>query len=65
MKTFFALLMLIITVALICSPLYLIWRGIFSDIPVWGRIAMVAVGLVLCRLVKPVSVLTGKDYKYL
>lgn len=64
MKTFFALIMLIITIALICSPLYLIWMGIFSDIPMWGRIAMVAVGLVLCRLVKPVSVLTGKDYKY-
>lgn len=64
MKTFFAFLLLLLTVALICSPLCIVWFGIVSGFPVWVRIAMVVAGLLLCRLVKPVSILTGKEYKY-
>lgn len=65
MKTFLAFLLLLATVAVICYPLYVVWLGISSvDVPVWGRLALLLLGLVLCRLVKPVSILTGKDFKY-
>lgn len=65
MKTFLASLLLMATIAIICYPLYVVWLGISSlTLPLWGRIAITALGLFLCWLVKPISILTGKDYKY-
>lgn len=65
MKTVFALLLLLVTIAIICYPLYVVWLGVTSvNIPVWGRLALILLGLFLCWLVKPISILTGKDFKY-
>ena len=63
MKTFFASLMLLVTIAIISYPLYIVWQGLTLDIPMFARFLVVVIGLFLCWLVKPISVLTGKDYK--
>ena len=61
---FFAALSLLLSIALICSPLYLVYIGfVGSDISFWMRVALVVIGLVLCRMVKPISIITGKDWK--
>ena len=64
MKTLFALILLLITIATICYPLYIIWQGLTSDMPMYARIIMIVIGLFLCWLVKPISILTGKDLKF-
>lgn len=64
MKTFFASLMLLVTIAIICYPLYIVWQGLTLDIPMFARILVVVIGLFLCWLVKPISILTGKDLKF-
>ncbi len=64
MKLFLAALSLLLTIALICSPLYLVYIGfVGSDVSFWLRVVLVVIGLVLCRLVKPISIITGKDWK--
>ena len=63
MKTFLAAMLLLCTIAIICYPLYLVWYGLSADIPLAGKIAITATGVILCLLVKPISVLTGKNYK--
>lgn len=64
MKTLLAALTLLLTMALICSPLYLVYAGfVFYNDHFWVKILLVAVGLVLCRMVKPLSIITGKDLK--
>ena len=64
MKTLLAALTLLLTMALICSPLYLVYAGfVFYNDHFWVKILLVVVGLVLCRMVKPISVITGKDFK--
>ena len=62
-KLIFASLLLLATLAVICSPLFVLWMGIFTPLSFWGHIAVTALGLFLCRLVKPVSILTGNDYQ--
>lgn len=64
MKTFFASLMFLGVVALICSPLYIIWRGQVGDFSMTGKIIMIAVGVISTILVKPISVITGKDLPF-
>lgn len=64
MKTLFASILLLITIAIICYPLYIVWQGLTSDMPMYARIIMIALGLFLCWLVKPISILTGKDLKF-
>lgn len=64
MKTFFASLMFLGVVALICSPLYIIWRGLVGDFSMTGKIIMIAVGVISTILVKPISVITGKDLPF-
>lgn len=61
MKSLLAFLMLLMTIVIICSPLLMVWAGFTAVLPAWGRCALVVVGLVLCRLVKPLSVITGRD----
>ena len=63
-KTFFASLMMLITIAVMCSPLYLVWYGLTMNGSVAVRIGLVAVGLILCRLFRPVSNLFDKDFKW-
>lgn len=63
MKILLAFLFLIVTVALICSPLYLVYVGVvvYSG-SFWVRLLLVAFGLIFCRMTKPISVITGKDF---
>lgn len=63
MKTFLASLLLLAVIAVICSPIYLIWIGLSADYPMWRKTLLFVAGLIMCRLVKPVSVLSGKDFK--
>jgi hypothetical protein len=64
MKLLLAALSLLLTLALVCSPLYLVYIGCVSpNISFWVRDVLVVVGLVLCRVVKPISIITGKDWK--
>ena len=61
MKLLFAALSLLLTLALICSPLYLVYIGFVGpNVSFWVRVVLVVIGLVLCRLVKPISIITGK-----
>jgi hypothetical protein len=63
-KLFLAALSLLLSIALVCSPLYLVYIGfVGSDVSFWLRVVLVVIGLVLCRLVKPISIITGKDWK--
>ena len=62
-KTFFASLMMLITIAAMCSPLYLVWLGLTMGGSALVRIGLIVVGLILCRLFKPISNLFDKDFK--
>lgn len=62
-KTFLASLMMLITITAMCSPLCLIWLGFTMNGSVLVRIGFIVVGLILCRLFKPISNLFDKDFK--
>lgn len=62
-KTFLASLMMLITIGTMCSPLYLVWLGFTMDGSALVRIGLIVVGLILCRLFKPISNLFDKDFK--
>ena len=61
MKILFATLFLLATIALICSPIYLIYVGFVYSGAFWVKALLVVVGLIFCRMSKPLSVITGKD----
>lgn len=63
MKLLLTALMLLLTLCLILSPLYLVWLGLTGTGSFWIRVLLVVTGLVLCRMAKPISVITGKDWK--
>ena len=64
MKVLIAALTLLVTLALICSPLYLVYAGIvFYNDHFWVKVLLVVVGFILCRMVKPLSIITDKDLK--
>ena len=63
MKLILAALMLLLSLCLILSPLYLVWLGFIGTGSFWIRVLLVVTGLVLCRMAKPISVITGKDWK--
>ena len=63
-KTFLASLMMLITIAAMCSPLYLVWFGLTMSGSALVRICLIVVGLILCRLFKPGSNLFDKDFKW-
>ena len=63
MKRVLAIVMLLLALALILSPLYLVWLGLTGTGSFWIRVLLVVTGLVLCRMAKPISVITGKDWK--
>jgi hypothetical protein len=62
-KLIFASLLLLAGIAIVCFPLFVLWMGIFAPLSFWGHVAVTSLGLFLCRLVKPVSILTGNDYQ--
>ena len=61
MKTLIALILLLMVVTLICSPLIVIWIGVTAHLTPWEHLLTTIIGLLLCLLVKPVSIITGKD----
>ena len=61
MKILFATLFLLATMALICSPIYLIYVGFVYSGAFWVKALLVVIGLIICRMTKPLSVITGKD----
>ena len=61
MKILFAALFLLATIALICSPIYLIYVGFVYSGAFWVKALLVVIGLIICRMTKPLSVITGKD----
>lgn len=62
-KAFLAALMCLIIIALMCSPILLVWKGFTMGGAMVVRIAFIVIGLVLLRLFKPISNLTDKDFK--
>lgn len=64
MKSFLAFLLLLMVITLISSPLWLLYVSLIGDWTPGVRVTLVISTLVLCRLVKPVSIMTGNDYKY-
>ena len=62
-KTFLAALMCLVIVVLMCSPIFLVWHGFTMVGSVIVRMAFIVIGRILLRLFKPISNLTGKDYK--
>ena len=63
MKFLLAALMLLLSLCLILSPLYLVWLGFTGTGSFWIRVLLVVIGLLLCRLTKPISIITGRDWK--
>ena len=61
MKTLIALILLVMVVALICIPLLVVWIGVTAHLTPWGHLLVTTIGLVFCLLVKPISIITGKD----
>lgn len=57
-----AFLFLLAAIALICSPIYLVYVGFVYSGAFWVKVLLVVVGLILCRMSKPLSVITGKDF---
>ena len=55
--------MMLITITAMCSPLYLVWLGFTMNGSALVRIGLIVVGLILCRLFKPISNLFDKDFK--
>ena len=63
MRLLFDALKLLLTLYLLLSPLYLVWIGFVGKSSFWTKMLLVVIGLVLCRLTKPISIITGKDWK--
>ena len=61
-KLIIASLMLLAVIAIICFPLLVVWVGITAHLSFWGHVCVTSLGLILCYLVKPVSILTSKNY---
>lgn len=62
MKILLAFLFLLAVIALICSPIYLVYVGFVYSGSLWVRALLLVFGLILCRMTKPISVITGKDF---
>ena len=64
MKLLLAALMLLLSLLLILSPLYLVYLGLVgAEVSFGWRMVLVVIGYGLCRLAKPISVIIGKDLK--
>ena len=62
-KWIYATILSLVVTAIICFPLFVVWMGLFAPLSFWSHVAVTSLGLFLCYLVKPVSILTGKNYK--
>lgn len=63
MKLFISSIRLLFTICLVMVPVWLVYYGFTGEMNFIMRIVMVVTGLLLCRIVKPISILTGKDFK--
>ena len=54
---------LLITICLIMVPVLLVYYGFTGEMNFIMRVVVVVTGLILCCIVKPISILTGKDFK--
>lgn len=63
-KLILAFIMFLIVSAIIIYPFKMVFDGfvMVSNGSVWGIVSVV-VGCILLRLIKPISIITGKDYK--
>ena len=63
MKYLRAIILFVTLSATVLIPFGLLAAGFMPGLPWWGRISLVGGGLLTARLVKPMSILTGKDLK--
>ena len=63
MKLFISSIRLLFTICLVMVPVWLVYYGFTGEMNFIMRIVMVVTGVLLCRIVKPISILTGKDFK--
>lgn len=63
MRTVLASIALIAVIALLLVPVAMVWCGFMPGLPVWSRIVLVCGGVIIARLVRPFSILLGKDLK--
>jgi len=63
MKLFISSIRLLFTICLVMVPVWLVYYGFTGEMNFIMRVVMVVTGLLLCRIVKPISILTGKDFK--
>ena len=63
MRLFISSIRLLITICLIMVPVLLVYYGFTGEMNFIMRVIVVVTGLILCRIVKPISILTGKDFK--
>lgn len=63
-KLILAFIMFLVVTAIVIYPFKMLFDGFVmaSDGSIWG-IVLVIVGCILLRLIKPISIITGKDYK--
>ena len=63
-KLILAFIMFLIVSVIIIYPFKMVFDGfvMVSNGSVWGIVSVV-VGCILLRLIKPISIITGKDYK--
>ena len=63
MKLFISSIRLLFTICLVMVPVWLVYYGFTGEMNFIMRVVMVVTGLLLCRIVKPISILAGKDFK--
>lgn len=61
MRTLTAMLTLLMIIGVLLLPVLMIIWGFAPGLPVWLRIALVAAGLLLCRIIKPLSIFFNVD----
>lgn len=63
MRFLLAFLMFIAVSVTTLLPFGLIAVAFSTGLPFWGRTALVFGGLIAARLIKPLSIITGRDLK--
>lgn len=63
MRLFISSIRLLFTICLVMVPVWLVYYGFTGEMNFIMRGVVVVTGLLLCRIVKPISILTGKDFK--
>ena len=63
MRLFISSIRLLFTICLVMVPVWLVYYGFTGEMNFIMRVVVVVIGLLLCRIVKPISILIGKDFK--